>query len=128
MVKLLNEIWKCNVCGNLVEVLFVGGKSLVCCGEDMVLLEGNTVDASVEKHVPVVTATEGGIHVAVGSVPHPMLEAHYITLIEVLTKTGLVLRQDLKPGDAPEASFTVNIDDVEVVREYCNLHGLWVAK
>ena len=128
MVKQVNEIFKCNVCGNLVEVLFVGGKALVCCGEDMVLLVGNTVDASVEKHVPVVTAIDGGIHVVVGSVPHPMLEAHYITLIEVLTKTGLVLRQDLKPGDAPEASFTVNIDDVEVVREYCNLHGLWVAK
>lgn len=128
MVNVVNEIWKCKVCGNVVEVLFVGGADLVCCGEDMVLLEGNTVDASLEKHVPVVTAVDGGVHVVVGSVPHPMEEAHYITTIEVLTKTGLVLRQNLKPGMAPEATFKVNIDEVEVVREYCNLHGLWLAK
>lgn len=128
MVKLVNELWKCNVCGNIVEVIYVGGGPLVCCGQDMVLLEENTVDASLEKHVPVVHAITGGVHVVVGAVPHPMEEAHYITTIEVITKTGLVLRQTLKPGDAPEATFQVNIDDVEKVREYCNLHGLWVAK
>lgn len=94
----------------------------------MVLLEENTVEASLEKHVPVVTAVDGGIHVVVGSVPHPMEAAHWITNIEVLTKSGMSLRQTLKPGDKPEATFKVSLDEVAVVREYCNLHGLWAAK
>lgn len=126
MVKEINVIYKCNICGNVHETLVAGGGTLVCCGEDMVELKENSEDASLEKHVPVVEAKEGGILVKVGSVPHPMVEAHWITTIEVITKDGLVLRKNLNPGDAPEGTFPVSIDTVEKVREYCNLHGLWI--
>ncbi|KAF5057187.1 Desulfoferrodoxin [bioreactor metagenome] len=122
----VKEIYKCNVCGNVVEVLLAGGGALVCCGEEMKLLKENTVDAALEKHVPVIEAAEGGVWVKVGSVAHPMLPEHWISTIEVLTKNGQVLRQDLNPGDAPQAFFQVAIDEVELAREYCNLHGLWV--
>lgn len=121
----LNEIYKCNICGNVVEVLFAGAGDLVCCGEEMKLLKENTVDAALEKHVPVLEEVEGGVKVKVGSVPHPMTPEHYISTIEVLTRTGQVLRQNLNPGDAPEAVFKVSLDEVEKAREYCNLHGLW---
>ncbi len=120
----LRQIYHCPICGNLVEVLFAGGGELVCCGEPMKLLEGNTVDAAKEKHVPVITEMGDKIKVSVGSVPHPMEEKHYIAMIEVLTENK-VLRRELKPGDAPEAIFRVKIDKVLLVREYCNLHGLW---
>jgi len=109
-----------------VEVLFTGAGELVCCGEPMKLLAGNTVDAALEKHVPVVTEMGDKIKVAVGSVPHPMEEKHYISMIEVCTKNK-VYRRELKPGDAPEAIFRVKADKVLTVREYCNLHGLWKA-
>ena len=120
----LRQIYHCPICGNLVEVLFAGAGELVCCGEPMKLLEGNTVDAAKEKHVPVITEMGDKIKVSVGSVPHPMEEKHYITMIEVLTQNK-VLRRELKPGDAPEAIFRVKKDKVLLVREYCNLHGLW---
>ncbi len=120
----LRQIYHCPICGNLVEVLFAGAGELVCCGEPMKLLEGNTVDAAKEKHVPVITEMGDKIKVSVGSVPHPMEEKHYITMIEVLTQNQ-VLRRELKPGDAPEAIFRVKKDKVLLVREYCNLHGLW---
>jgi superoxide reductase len=89
-------------------------------------LEAGTKDASLEKHVPVVEAVDGGIMVKVGSVAHPMEEKHYIRFIEVLTKDQ-VLRAELAPNQAPEASFLLKSDDVVEVREYCNLHGLWKA-
>ncbi len=127
MLKEVNAIYKCNVCQNVVEGLVIGGGTLICCGEDMVLLDENTVDASLEKHVPVVTETADGVHVKVGSVEHPMIDAHWITTIEVLTKDGYVLRKNLMPGDAPEAVFQVKTDNIEKVREYCNLHGLWIV-
>lgn len=120
----LRQIYHCPICGNLVEVLFVGGGELVCCGQPMKLLEGNTVDAAVEKHVPVVTEMGDKVKVSVGSVAHPMEEKHYITMIEVMTENK-VLRRELKPGDAPEAIFRVKADKITGVREYCNLHGLW---
>ncbi len=120
----IRQIYHCPICGNLVEVLFPGGGELVCCGEPMKLLAGNTVDAAKEKHVPVMTDLGGKIKVAVGSVPHPMEEKHYISMIEVLTATD-VLRHELKPGDAPEAIFPIAAAEVLEVREYCNLHGLW---
>lgn len=120
----LRQIYHCPICGNVVEVLFTGEGELVCCGEPMNLLEGNTVDAALEKHVPVITELNDKVKVSVGSVPHPMEEKHYIAMIEVLTKTK-VYRKELKPGDAPEAVFPVKAEKILLVREYCNLHGLW---
>lgn len=120
----LRQIYHCPICGNVVEVLFAGGGELVCCGEPMKLLEGNTVDAAKEKHVPVLEDLGDKVKVSVGSVPHPMEEKHYITFIEVHTENK-VYRKELKPGDAPEAIFRVKLSKVLYAREYCNLHGLW---
>lgn len=119
------QVYKCEVCGNIVEVLHEGKGELVCCKQPMKLLVENTVDAGNEKHVPVVEKTAEGIKVKVGSVTHPMEEKHYIEWIEI-TADGKAYRQFLKPGDAPEATFKI---DAEIVtaREYCNLHGLWKA-
>ncbi len=119
----LNEIYKCSVCGNIVEVIHVGGGTLSCCDQPMVLQAENTVDASLEKHVPVMEKTETGIKVKVGEVEHPMEASHYIEWIEVIVD-GKVYRQFLKPGDKPEAEFLVE-GEMITVREYCNLHGLW---
>jgi len=117
------QIYRCNICGNIVEVLHAGAGQLVCCGQPMELLEENTVDASKEKHVPVVEKTENGIKVKVGSVPHPMEEEHYIEWIEVIADSA-VYRKFLKPADGPEADFDIKAENIEA-REYCNLHGLW---
>jgi superoxide reductase len=117
------EVYKCNLCSNIVEVLQGGNGILVCCGEDMVLYRENTVDASKEKHVPVLTKIPGGWSVAVGSVPHPMEEKHYIQWIE-LEADGKAYRQFLKPGDPPAATFMIDAAKV-TARELCNLHGLW---
>ena len=117
------QIYKCKVCGNIVEVLHEGAGELVCCGQPMILREENTVDAAREKHVPVVEKTTGGVKVKVGSVAHPMEEKHYIEWIEIISD-GKAYRQFLKPGDAPEAMFDIEAGDV-TAREYCNLHGLW---
>lgn len=119
-------IYKCNVCGNMVEVVRPGGGNLVCCGQPMDNLATKTVDASKEKHVPVVEKVNGGIKVKVGSIPHPMEEKHYIEWIEVLVE-GKSYRQFLRPGQAPEAVFNLPAGAV-VAREFCNLHGLWEAK
>ena len=119
------QIYKCKVCGNIVEVLHEGAGELVCCGQPMILREENTVDAAREKHVPVVEKTTGGVKVKVGSVAHPMEEKHYIEWIEIISD-GKAYRQFLKPGDAPEATFDIEAGDV-TAREYCNLHGLWKA-
>lgn len=121
----LREIYRCPVCGNIVEVLNPGAGQLVCCGKPMILLKENTTDAAQEKHVPVVEKTVNGYHVKVGSVEHPMLDEHYIQWIELLTPTS-VLRCELKPGCKPEATFTTS-EECLCVREYCNLHGLWKA-
>jgi superoxide reductase len=119
------EVYKCLVCGNMVEVIHQGEGELVCCGQAMKLLAENSVDAAKEKHVPVVEKVEGGYKVTVGSVPHPMEEKHFIEWIE-LVADGKAYRQFLNPGDAPEAIFAVEAQDV-VAREHCNLHGLWKA-
>jgi superoxide reductase len=121
----LKQIYYCQHCKNVVELLYAGADALVCCGEPMQLLVENSVDAAKEKHVPVLEAKGNGIIVKVGSVNHPMEEKHYIAFIEVMTKTNQVLRAELKPGDAPQAAFDVPMADVDYVREYCNLHGLW---
>lgn len=117
------EIYKCEACGNIVEVLHGGGGELVCCGEPMKLFIENTVDAAKEKHVPVVEKTADGFKVKVGSVAHPMEKEHYIEWIEVIAD-GEAFRQFLKPGVAPEAEFCIKAGKV-TAREYCNLHGLW---
>lgn len=121
-VKNLNEVYKCNVCGNIVEVVHVGGGELVCCGQPMILQKENTVDAAVEKHVPVVEKIEGGVKVKVGEVEHPMTEEHYIEWIEVMAN-GKSCKKFLKPGDKPEAEFMT--EGEAGARAYCNLHGLW---
>ena len=121
----LNEVYKCNLCGNIVEILHPGAGALVCCNEKMALMVQNTVDASTEKHVPVIEIGANSITVKVGSVAHPMEAAHYIEWIE-LVADGKLYRQQLQPGQAPEATFPVIAKQV-TAREYCNLHGLWVA-
>jgi len=119
------QIYKCAVCGNIVEVLFAGGGELVCCGQPMDLVKENTVDASKEKHVPVLEKTAEGWWVSVGAVPHPMEEKHYIQWIELIAE-GMVHRAELQPGSQPKAFFPVKAVKV-TAREYCNLHGLWKA-
>jgi superoxide reductase len=119
----LKQIYKCNVCGNIVEVLHTGAGKLVCCGEAMQLMEEKREDVGQEKHLPVIEKMENKIKVKVGSIPHPMEEKHYIEWIELEAK-GKAYRQFLKPGDTPEAVFDVKPEKI-TVREYCNLHGLW---
>jgi superoxide reductase len=120
------EIYKCEICGNIVEVLHSGTAPLVCCNQKMNLMEENTVDASKEKHVPVIEIGDGKITVRVGSVPHPMEQAHYIEWIELLAD-GKAYRQFLQPGEKPEAVFLITAQKV-TAREYCNLHGHWKAE
>ena len=115
------QIWKCNICGNVVEVLHKGADALACCGKAMSLMEENSVDAAKEKHVPVI---EGG-KVSIGSVLHPMDEDHYIELIEGADSDGKIVKKFLIPGDSPVVEFRF---DVVFARCYCNLHGLWKSK
>jgi superoxide reductase len=117
------QVYKCEVCGNIVEVMHAGEGELVCCGQPMKLFRENTVDAAKEKHVPVVEKTGDGFRVKVGSVAHPMEEKHWIEWVELIAD-GKVYRQFLKPGQAPEATFCIKAGRV-TAREYCNLHGLW---
>jgi superoxide reductase len=119
------EVYKCEVCGNIVEVLHGGKGELVCCGQPMKFYKENTVDAAKEKHVPVVEKVADGFKVKVGSVAHPMEEKHYIEWIEVIAE-GEAYRHFLKPGLTPQASFKIDAGKV-TAREYCNLHGLWKA-
>ncbi|HEY7744988.1 MAG TPA: desulfoferrodoxin [Desulfuromonadales bacterium] len=120
------EIYKCEICGNIVEVLHSGAAPLVCCNQKMKLMEENTVDAAKEKHVPVIDMGDGKITVRVGSVAHPMEEAHFIEWIELLAD-GKAYRQFLHPGEKPEAVFPISAREV-TAREYCNLHGHWKAE
>ena len=117
------QVYRCETCGDIVEVLKDGCCVPVCCGKPMTLQDENTVDASKEKHVPVVERLPGKVVVKVGSVPHPMLPEHFIEWIEVITPTK-ALRAWLKPGDAPEATFATD-EEVLYAREFCNLHRLW---
>jgi superoxide reductase len=122
----LNEVYKCEICGNIVEVLHAGAGELVCCGQPMKLQQEKEKDEGNEKHVPVIEKTGNGYKVKVGSVPHPMEDAHYIEWIELIAD-GKVYRQYLKPGQAPEAEFCVEASEVSA-REYCNVHGHWKSK
>lgn len=119
----IKEIYKCSICGNIVEVLHSGVGQLVCCGQPMEKLTEKTQDEGQEKHVPIIEKTENGIKVKVGSVPHPMEENHFIEWIEI-SADGEVLRNFLKPGEAPEAEFCIRAENVSA-REHCNVHGLW---
>lgn len=118
------QIYKCELCGNIVEVLHGGKGELVCCNQPMKLFEENTVDAAVEKHVPVKEVSAGITKVKVGQVPHPMEEKHYIEWIEIISGEN-VCKKFLKPGETPEAEFNIEGGDKATVREYCNIHGLW---
>lgn len=118
------EVYKCDLCGNIVEVLHGAGGTLSCCGQDMNQLVENTVDAAQEKHVPVIEKTDGGVKVKVGSVAHPMEDNHFIEFVEVI-QGDKICRLFLSPGAAPEAEFTIEGD--VTAREFCNLHGLWKA-
>lgn len=117
------EVYKCEVCGNIVEVLHGAGGTLKCCGAPMVLQTEKLEDQGNEKHVPVVTRMDSGVKVAVGSVAHPMEEHHFIEWIEILAD-GKIYRKYLNPGEAPEAEFEISAADVKA-REYCTIHGLW---
>lgn len=119
------QIYKCGVCGNIVEVVHGGKGTLVCCGKEMVLFTENTMDAAKEKHVPVIEKIEGGYKVSVGSAAHPMEEKHYIEWVELIAGDKAYL-QFLNPGDAPDAVFLTDEEKVSA-REYCNIHGLWKA-
>lgn len=119
------EIYKCEVCGNIVEVVHGGDGDLVCCGQPMKLFKENTVDAAKEKHVPVIEKTDDGFLVKVGSVEHPMEEKHYIEWVELVVD-GKAYRQFLNPGEKPQATFCIKAQSV-TAREYCNVHGLWKA-
>lgn len=116
-------VFKCSVCGNIVEVMHQGMGTLVCCGKEMLLMAENTVDAAKEKHVPVIEMIDGGVKVKVGEVAHPMEEKHYIEWIEIIAGDK-VYQHYLKPGDKPEAVFKIDAKSV-TAREYCNLHGHW---
>ena len=120
-----SQIWKCEICGNIIEVLHKGADALVCCGQPMKPQTENTVDAAKEKHVPVIEKNEQGVLIKVGSEPHPMTGEHYIEWIEISTEKG-VSKKFLKSNEAPEAKFPVK-KDVQA-RAYCNLHGLWKSE
>lgn len=120
------QVYKCELCGNIVEMLYASKGELVCCGQPMKLQEENTVDAAKEKHVPVIEKIDGGYKVKVGSVPHPMEEKHYIQWIELVAGDKAYL-EFLKPGQTPEAIFKIDAATV-TAREYCNIHGHWKAQ
>jgi len=119
----INEIYRCNVCGNIVAMVHSGVGSLVCCGEEMELMKENSVDAAKEKHVPIVEENGDEIIVRVGEILHPMEEKHFIEWIELICDDKSI-RYFLKPGDKPEVKFKKSCSSY-IVRAYCNLHGLW---
>lgn len=124
-MTVIREIYKCEVCGNMVEVIHQSGGTLVCCGKPMTKVIENTVDASREKHIPVVEKLQDGISVKVGEAEHPMDDGHYIEWIEVHTKNK-VYRKYLKSGEKPQAVFKID-EEIIAVKEYCGIHGLWRA-
>lgn len=127
MIKRM-QVYECEICGNIVEVLHEGAGELVCCGEPMNLLKEKTADTSTEKHVPFVKGEGNRYIVRVGeNALHPMEEKHYIEWIE-LAVNGSIYRKFLKPGEKPEAVFEVPEGRAVLAREFCNIHGLWISK
>ena len=120
-----NQIYKCALCGQIIEVVEPGAGELVCCGKPMQLLKPNTEDASQEKHVPVIRQEGNCTVVRIGSEPHPMAAAHFIGWAELLLPCGKTIRAELLPGDAPEVRFPVPFDERTQARIWCNIHGLW---
>ncbi|MCD6341899.1 MAG: desulfoferrodoxin [Thaumarchaeota archaeon] len=117
------QVYKCNICGNIITVMHPGVGTLVCCNQPMQLLEAKTEDVGKEKHVPVIEKTEKGVKVKIGSTPHPMEKNHYIEWIELVVDNRVYVKF-LKPGDVPEAEFEVKAEKL-AAREYCSVHGLW---
>ena len=124
----INQIYRCNLCGNLTEITYGGAGELVCCGQPMELLQTKNKNEGNEKHVPVVEKTNDGIKVSVGSISHPMEDTHYIAWVRVIAD-GIVYRKTFKPGEKPIAEFGVNSDNLDngnlKIQAYCNIHGLW---
>ena len=121
------NFYKCEVCGNLITFLSNEANKVNCCGKQMALLTANTVDASIEKHVPVYNVIGGEVFVKVGEVSHPMLKEHYITTIAIETNKGTYIKK-LTFDSSPTATFKLGNDEkILAVYEYCNLHGLWKA-
>ena len=120
------QVYRCNICGNITEILHLGAGKLVCCGNEMQLLKEKTEGTGAEKHIPVIEKTDNGIKVKVGSLSHPMEENHCIEWIEVIANDK-IYRKVLKPGDKPEAEFKIDVNDINEVsaREYCSIHSLW---
>jgi len=121
-----SQVYRCSVCGNIVEIVHGGVGTLVCCNKSMELLQEKVSDQGLEKHVPVIEKTEHGIKVKVGTVPHPMESEHYIEWIEVIAEDK-IYHKFLNPGDAPEAEFELQ-EEVTMVREFCTVHSLWGTK
>lgn len=119
----MGKIYKCGLCGNIVDLLHDGGGKLVCCGKPMELLKEKGQDEGMEKHVPVIEKTDKGLKVKIGSIAHPMEAEHFIQWIEIIAD-GRSYRKFLNPGDAPEAEFEIRAENI-AAREYCNVHGLW---
>jgi len=122
------KIYKCEICGNIVEVLEEGEGLLVCCGQNMIELNEKTEDIGQEKHVPIIEIDENSIKVKVGDIPHPMEDSHYIQFIQLLIDKNTYTRY-LEPGQIPEAEFEISQTYKEIsARIYCNIHGLWKSK
>ncbi|MFA7663050.1 MAG: desulfoferrodoxin [Patescibacteria group bacterium] len=130
----LNQVYKCNICGNIIELVHEGAGELVCCGQPMELKTAKTEDEGKEKHVPVIEklppnecTLKNGYHIKVGEVAHPMTDEHYIEWIEIITKDDRAGKKFLRPGDEPAKDFHTK-EDILKARCYCNLHGLWESK
>ncbi len=122
----LRQIYKCNICGNIVEVIHIGVGQLICCGQPMELLKEKTEDVGLEKHVPVIEKTGNKVKVKIGSIPHPMEEKHYIEWIEIIVDDQ-TCRKFLKPREKPEAEFETTAEKIQA-REHCSIHGLWKTR
>jgi superoxide reductase len=120
----LKGVYKCEICGNIVEVLHKGAGELVCCGQPMTLLKENFEGEDAQKHTPVIEDTDKGVLIKIGKVAHPMEPEHYIEWIEILTKNR-IYRKHLNPGEKPEAEFCIDSKEINKARMYCNIHGLW---
>jgi superoxide reductase len=123
------QIYRCNICGNIIEVLQIGTGELNCCNQAMKILKEKTGDIGPEKHIPIIEKTDAGVKIKVGKLPHPMKDEHCIEWVEIISDNR-IYRNYLLPGDPPEVEFDVKIEDINQVRarQYCSIHGLWKSK